>query len=102
MARLLSSETRRRLGENDRRWPIKYGMRAFAIPLAIIATILFAVTTNLSKQNYGGDDWVDGMPLAPVSVKIEILQPFLRQRNERVFETPQGLKDYSLKLGNLG
>ncbi len=75
MARLLSSETRRRLGENDPRWPIKLGMRAFAIPLAFIAMILFAVTTNVSKLNYGGDDWVDGMPLAPVSVKILFLRP---------------------------
>lgn len=79
MARLpITSEVRRTMSEQDRRWPVKFGMRAVAIPLAFIAMILFAVTTSLSKQNYGGDDWVDGMPLAPVSAKIQILPPFLR------------------------
>ncbi|KAK4697807.1 metal transporter CNNM, partial [Lecanoromycetidae sp. Uapishka_2] len=32
--------------------------------------ILFAVTTSLSKSNYGGNDWVDGMPLAPVLLAL--------------------------------
>ena len=68
MARLpISVETRRRLSEDDRRWPIKLGLRALAIPFALIAMILFAVTTALSKKNYGGNDWTDGLPLAPVS-----------------------------------
>ncbi len=70
MARIPSmpipAETRRRLNENDRRWPIKFGMRAVATFFAFIAMILFAVTTNLSKMKYGGNDWVDGMPIAPV------------------------------------
>ena len=60
-------ETRRTLSENDRRWPIKLGMRGVATLFAFIAMILFAATTNISKKNYGGNDWVDGMPLAPVS-----------------------------------
>ena len=68
MARLpISVETRRRLSEDDRRWPIKLVLRALAIPCALIAMILFAVTTGLSKKNYGGNDWTDGLPLAPVS-----------------------------------
>ena len=67
MARLpISVETRQRLNEDDRRWPIKLGLRALAIPFAFIAMILFAVTTALSKKNYGGNDWTDGLPLAPV------------------------------------
>lgn len=62
----INVETRRRLNEYDRRWPIKFGMRAVATVFAFIAMILFAVTTSLSKTNYGGNDWVDGLPLAPV------------------------------------
>ena len=41
-------------------------MRAVATLFAFIAMIVFAVTTSESKKNYGGNDWVDGMPLAPV------------------------------------
>lgn len=68
MARvLISAETRRQLNQDDRRWPIKLGLRALAIPFALIAMILFAVTTSLSTLNYGGNDWTDGLPLAPVS-----------------------------------
>lgn len=44
------------------------GMRAVATLFAFVAMILFAATTNVSKQNYGGNDWVDGLPLAPVSM----------------------------------
>ena len=46
--------------------PIKLGMRAFATLFAFIAMILFAVTISSTRLNYGGNDWVDGMPLAPV------------------------------------
>ena len=71
MARLpIPVETRRRLNEDDRRWPIKLGLRALAIPFAFIAMVLFAVATSLSKQNYGGNDWTDGLPLAPVSWNV--------------------------------
>ena len=69
----LPAETRRCLDEHDRRWPVKFGMRAFSTFLAFIAMILFAVTTSLSKKNYGGNDWVDGMPLAPVSEIVKIV-----------------------------
>lgn len=62
----IPAETRRRLNEHDQRWPIKFGMRAVATLFAFIAMILFAVTISLTRQNYGGNDWVDGMPLAPV------------------------------------
>ena len=62
----ITAETRRRMNEDDRRWPIKFGMRAVSTFFAFIAMILFAVTTSLSKKNYGGNDWVDGLPLAPV------------------------------------
>ena len=70
MARIpLSVETRRQLYDYDRRWPIKLGLRALAIPFAFIAMILFAATTSVTKLNYGGNDWTDGLPLAPVSSK---------------------------------
>ena len=62
----LPAETRRQLNEDDRRWPFKLGMRAVATLFAFIAMILFATCTNLSKIHYGGNDWVDAMPLAPV------------------------------------
>ena len=42
-------------------------LRALNIPFSLIAMILFAVTTSVSKLNYGGNDWTDGLPLAPVS-----------------------------------
>jgi len=67
----ITPDTRRALSDNDRRWPIKLGMRAVATLFAFVAMILFAVTTNLTKLNYGGNDWVDGLPLAPVSTIVE-------------------------------
>ncbi|KAF6228169.1 hypothetical protein HO133_007899 [Letharia lupina] len=71
MARMsISAETRRQLNDHDRRWPIKLGLRALAVPLAFIAMILFAVTTSVSKMNYGGNDWTDGLPLAPVLLAL--------------------------------
>lgn len=70
LSRPLPAETRRRLSEHDRRWPFKLGMRAVATLFAFIAMILFAVTTSESKKNYGGNDWVDGMPLAPVLLAL--------------------------------
>lgn len=88
MARLpISLETRRQLNDDDRRWKIKLRLRALAIPLAIIAMILFAVTTSLSKLNYGGNDWTDGLPLAPVLLALFynplVLFLTLFQRNGR-------------------
>lgn len=68
MARLpIPPETRRQLNDDDRRWPVKFGLRALAMFFAFIAMILFAVVTSSSKLNYGGNDWTDGLPLAPVS-----------------------------------
>ncbi|KAL6714507.1 hypothetical protein ACLMJK_007932 [Lecanora helva] len=66
----INPETRRTLNENDRRWPLKLGMRAVATLFAFIAMVLFAATTDISKRNYGGNDWVDGMPLAPVLLAL--------------------------------
>ncbi|MCJ1450046.1 hypothetical protein MMC28_000374 [Mycoblastus sanguinarius] len=66
----LPAETRRSLSENDRRWPIKLGIRAASTFFAFIAMILFAVTTSLSITNYGGNDWTDGLPLAPVLLAL--------------------------------
>jgi len=82
-------------------------MRALAIPLAFIAMTLFAVTTNVSKLNYGGNDWVDGMPLAPVSVKICILRAPPAPMKRAVLETAVGvacarLEKYSLRFEFLG
>ncbi|CAF9916791.1 hypothetical protein IMSHALPRED_003295 [Imshaugia aleurites] len=71
MARMrISPETRQQLNQHDRRWPLKLGLRALAIPLAFIAMILFAVATSVSKLNYGGNDWTDGLPLAPVLLAL--------------------------------
>jgi len=67
----ITPDTRRALSEHDRRWPTKLGMRAVATLFAFVAMILFAVTTNLTKLNYGGNDWVDSLPLAPVSTIVE-------------------------------
>ena len=75
----MPAETRRQLNEHDRRWPFNLGMRAAATLFAFIAMILFATCTNLSKQHYGGNDWVDAMPLAPVcskSLKILVASLF--------------------------
>ena len=69
----LPAETRRRLNEHDRRWPLKFGLRAVATLFAFIAMVIFAATTSESKKNYGGNDWVDGMPLAPVCPRLLLL-----------------------------
>ncbi|KAL9099397.1 MAG: hypothetical protein Q9163_005095 [Psora crenata] len=66
----LPAETRRTLNESDRRWPVQFGMRAVAAFLSFIGTIIFAVTISISKQNYGGSDWVDGMPIAPLLLSL--------------------------------
>ncbi|KAL9137023.1 MAG: hypothetical protein Q9175_001780 [Cornicularia normoerica] len=71
MARMpISTETRRQLNDHDRRWPIKLGLRTLAIPFAFIAMILFAVATSVSIMNYGGNDWTDALPLAPVLLAL--------------------------------
>ncbi|KAL9126820.1 MAG: hypothetical protein Q9217_004194 [Psora testacea] len=66
----LPPETRRTLNEHDPRWAIKFGMRAAAAFFSLIGMIIFAVTVSLSKQNYGGNDWVDGMPIAPLLISL--------------------------------
>ena len=63
----LPADTRRALSDHDRKWRIHFGIRAFAAFLAFIAMIIFAVTVHQSKEYYGGNDWVDGFPVAPVS-----------------------------------
>lgn len=66
----LPAETRRRLYENDAKWPVKLILRAIATIFAFLGMILFAVATSLTNQNFinlsGGGDWTDGMTLAPV------------------------------------
>lgn len=70
MARLpITAETRRALTEYDPRWPLKLGMRAVATFFAFIDLLLFPIATGLSIKNYGGSDWVDGMPIAPVCLR---------------------------------
>ena len=66
----LPIETRRRLNEHDRWWPLKFGLRAVATLYAFIAMVIFAATTSETKKYYGGNNWVDGMPLAPVCPKL--------------------------------
>ena len=46
-------------------------MRAVATLFAFVAMVLFATATDLTKRNYGGNDWVDGLPLAPVSGMVD-------------------------------
>ncbi|KAM0803560.1 hypothetical protein BDR22DRAFT_839137 [Usnea florida] len=53
-----------------RQQPVTTFLRALAIPLSLIAMILFAVTTSVSKLNYDTNDWSDGLPLAPVLLAL--------------------------------
>ena len=76
-------ETRRTLSENDRQWPFKLAMRAVATLFAFIAMVLFAASTDMTKKNYGGNDWVDGMPLTPVSEIKSRSSVFFRPWNEQ-------------------
>ena len=75
MARFaITAEARQRLQETDPRWRSKAILRAAATFLDFIAIILFAISVRMTvdweKQwNDGiGDDWTDGMPLAPVGI----------------------------------
>lgn len=53
-----------------RQQPMKLGLRVLNIPFAFTAMILYAYTTSVSKLNYSGDDWTDGLPLAPVLLAL--------------------------------
>ena len=75
MVALARAETRRLLSEQDRRWKLKLGLRAFSTFLAFFAFLLFAITTGLSVHYYGGTDWTDAMPLAPVSSALPLFGP---------------------------
>lgn len=70
---LVRAERRQGLDEEDRRWRFKLGLRSVATFLAVPAMILFAASTGMSTHYYGGDDWVDGMPLAPVCQPCALL-----------------------------
>ncbi len=68
----LSAESRRRLGESDPRWPIKFWLRIVASFLSLIGIILFAAAVSLWNQNFiyinnvSEGDWSDGFSIAPV------------------------------------
>lgn len=63
----LPAETRRRLSENDAKWPVKLVLRAVATFLAFLGMILFAVAASFANQDFiDENDWTDGMTLAPV------------------------------------
>lgn len=69
---LIAAETRQRLQESDPRWKSKAILRTVAIFLDFIALILFVISIVMTLHwenvwnNGVGDDWTDGMPLAPV------------------------------------
>ncbi|MCJ1316496.1 hypothetical protein MMC15_001817 [Xylographa vitiligo] len=66
----LTVETRRKLYEEDSKWPVKAVLRIVAACFALIATILFAIATSFENANFsntaGNGDWTDGLALAPV------------------------------------
>ena len=77
MARLMPrlpirEESQRHLTEGDRKWKPKAALRIISTFLAFLAMILFAVSTGMTVRwenvwdNGIGNDWTDGMPLAPV------------------------------------
>ncbi|MCJ1395274.1 hypothetical protein MMC18_008158 [Xylographa bjoerkii] len=65
----LTVETRRRLYEEDSKWPAKAILRVVAACFALVATILFAVAISFENMNFsntaGNGDWTDGLALAP-------------------------------------
>ena len=63
----LPADARRAINDHDRRWRIHFGIRAIAALFSFIGLIIFAVTVKQSKDAYGGNDWADGFPIAPVS-----------------------------------
>ena len=69
----LALETRRNLDERDRRWLVEFCLRAFTAGLSFLGILLLAVTVEMTKDNYGGNDWVDGFPIAPVSLYTHLL-----------------------------
>lgn len=77
MARIpISLESKRRLHEGDPRWISKATLRLISSFFAFLALILFAVAVGKTIQwekawdNGYGNDWTDGMPLAPVSLHL--------------------------------
>ncbi|KAL9638150.1 MAG: hypothetical protein Q9164_001744 [Protoblastenia rupestris] len=66
----LPAETRRTLNEHDHRWPFKFGIRAIATLFSFIGIVIFASTVSLSKKYYGGNDWVDGLPIGPLLISF--------------------------------
>lgn len=73
MTRLpIREESQRRLNEGDPRWKAKAVLRIISTLLAFLAMILFAISVGMTVHwenvwnNGYGNDWTDGMPLAPV------------------------------------
>ena len=66
----LTVDTRRRLYEEDSKWPLKAVLRIIATGAALLAMILFAVAVSYENKNFvntnGAGDWTDGLALAPV------------------------------------
>ena len=82
MARIpISLESKRRLHEGDPRWISKAALRLISSFFAFLALILFAVAVGKSVQwentwdDGYGDDWTDGMPLAPVRLDLDARVP---------------------------
>ena len=70
----LSSTTRQRLAEGDKRWHVKLLLRTIATIFSLIAASLFAAAIPQWDANFfhvsgpSEGDWQDGMPIAAVSL----------------------------------
>lgn len=96
MARIpISLESKRRLHEADPRWISKATLRLISSFFAVLALILFAVAVGKTVQwentwdDGYGNDWTDGMPLAPVLLAL-LYNPFslfmlIRYRRGRAY-----------------
>ena len=75
---MLSTDSRRRAAEEDKRWMTKAVLRIVSTLFAVIALGLFSASVHYTNTNFinteGPGDWTDGLALAPVSrVLIYIL-----------------------------
>ena len=66
----LTVDVRRRLNDQDSRWPAKAILRIIAMGFEFLAMVLFAAAVSMTNKNFtntdGPGDWTDGMALAPV------------------------------------
>ena len=88
----ISQDTKRRLHEADPKWISRAAIRLISTFFAFIAMILFAVAVGRSVQwentwdNGYGNDWTDGLPLAPVRAPMFLI-PILAVLGSEVPDT---------------